>query len=61
MCPFCLTTLAVTVASSAGASGGAVALALRIRRLLAKNPKREPREHGHESVTPLHANHDDIS
>jgi hypothetical protein len=50
MCPVCLTTLAVTVATTAGAGGGAAALALRIRRWLTND--REPQKDDHESVDP---------
>jgi hypothetical protein len=44
MCPICLTTLAVTVATTAGAGGGATALALRIRRSFTKDREPETRK-----------------
>jgi hypothetical protein len=53
MCPVCLTTLAVTVATTTGASGGVAALALRIRRSLAhEGPRAQPRKDAHESIDP---------
>ena len=51
MCPVCLTTLAVTVATTAGAGGGAAALALRIRRWLTNDPSPNP-ERMHAMNTP---------
>ena len=62
MCPFCLTTLAFTVGSTAGAAGGAVAFALRIRRALAKSVEREPPRDAREVVEPpWQGNHEDIT
>jgi hypothetical protein len=52
MCPVCLTTLAVTVATTAGAGGGAAALALRIRRWLANDREPQPGKDDHETVDP---------
>jgi hypothetical protein len=52
MCPVCLTTLAVTVATTAGASGGAAALALRIRRSFTNDREPQPVKDDHESVEP---------
>lgn len=51
MCPICLTSLAVTVATTAGAGGGVAAIALRIRRSFTKDRNHEPRkESRHEHV-----------
>jgi hypothetical protein len=37
MCPVCLTSLAITVASTAGAGGAVTALALRVKRSLTRD------------------------
>ena len=37
MCPVCLTSLAVTIASTAGAGGAVTALALRVKRSLTRD------------------------
>jgi hypothetical protein len=51
MCPVCLTSLAVTLAATAGGGGGITAIALRIRRSLGKDREPEPRkDRAHEPV-----------
>ena len=37
MCPVCLTSLAVTIVSTAGAGGAVTALALRVKRSLVRD------------------------
>ncbi len=46
MCPLCLTTAAITIASTAGAAGAATAIAVRVKRALgrAPSPQAEPHE-----------------
>jgi hypothetical protein len=53
MCPICLASLALTVASTTGAGAAATALALRVRRSLAgddgtRDPSTNPNEEAHE-------------
>ncbi len=40
MCPLCLTTLAVTVATTTGAGAAATALAVRLTRILRQSQER---------------------
>jgi hypothetical protein len=37
MCPVCLTSIAITVATTAGAGGAVTALALRVKRALTED------------------------
>jgi hypothetical protein len=50
MCPICLTSLAIAVASTTGGGAAATALALRVKRSLHKDRHVEPpaREESHE-------------
>jgi len=53
MCPICLTSLAVTVATTAGAGGGVTAIALCLRRSLTRDREheiRKTRKDPHEAV-----------
>jgi hypothetical protein len=50
VCPVCLTSLAVTVATAAGAGGAITSVALRIRRSFVKDREPEPRKDPHEPV-----------
>jgi hypothetical protein len=59
MCPVCLTSLAVTVATTTGAGGAVAALALRLKRSFSPDRATEPqprKDYPHELVeTDRHA------
>lgn len=52
MCPACLTSLAITAATTTGAGAAVTALVVRIWRSLTKDPQPESkaREYRHERV-----------
>lgn len=50
MCPICLSSLAITIATTTGAGAVATACAVRVARVFTKNQEPKNREECHEHV-----------